>query len=124
MAIWQVILIFGIITVAFDGIWATIAQRTGYAYSKGIWGSFLLYAIAGGMAFQNSDFLTGMLAGGGVAGVDATIGWWVSWIIGPGRLPDTIAKEARPNAIIKAIIRVIMMGAIFGFLGALVKLIF
>lgn len=124
MDVWQVILIFGAIAIAFDAIWATIARAKGYTYSKGMWGSFLIYVIAGGVASPNGYLIYGLVSGMGVAGIEATIGWWISWVIGPGRLPDTISKEARPKAIIQAIILVMFTGALLGILGAFVKYIF
>jgi hypothetical protein len=121
METWQAILIFGVIAIFFDGIWATIAKAKGYTYSKGAWVSFLIYAIAGLMASQNGSFIDGIISGAGVAFIEATIGWWLSWVIGPGRLPETISKEARPKAIINAIVIVTSTGALFGSLGALVN---
>jgi hypothetical protein len=120
METWQVILIFGVIAVVFDGTWATIAKAKGYTYSKGMWVSFLIYAIAGITAGQNGSFIDGIISGAGVAIIEATIGWWLSWVIGPGRLPDTISKEARPKAIINAIFIVTFTGVLFGLLGAIV----
>jgi hypothetical protein len=124
MEIWKTILIFGLIAIAFDGIWATIARAKSYTYSKGAWVSFLIYAIAGGVASQSTGIVDGIVSGACVAGIEATIGWWISWMIGPGRLPDTISKEARPKAIVNAIVIVMLTGALFGFLGAIVKSVF
>ena len=121
METWQVILIFGVLAIVFDGIWATIAKAKGYTYSKGMWVSFLIYVIAGVIASKNGSFIDGIISGAGVAFIEATIGWWLSWVIGPGRLPDTISKEARPKAIINAVITVTITGALFGSLGALVN---
>ena len=89
-----------------------------------MWVSFLIYAIAGGLANQHKYFIDGMVTGLYVAAIDSTIGWWVSWVIGPGRLPDTVPKETRPKAIINAISLTIFTGIIFGLLGAIVKSIF
>ncbi len=124
MEILQVVLTFGSIAIAFDGIWSALARAKGYTYSKGMWVSFLIYAIAGGVTKQNGNLINGLTSGIGVAAIEATIGWWVSWVIGPGRLPDTISKEARPGAIVKAIVIAMFTGAGFGILGAFVKSIF
>ncbi|MBI5304977.1 MAG: hypothetical protein HY868_22790 [Chloroflexi bacterium] len=121
METWQVILVFGVLAIVFDGIWATIAKAKGYTYSKGMWVSFLIYVIAGVMGSQNGSFMDGIISGAGVAIIEATIGWWVSSVIGPGRLPDTVSKEARPKAIMNAIVIVTLTGALFGLLGALVN---
>jgi hypothetical protein len=124
MEVWQVILIFGFIAIVFDGIWSTVAQAKGYTYSKGTWISFLIYTTAGVVAKQNGSLINGSMSGAGVAGIEATIGWWVSWMIGPGRLPDTFSKEARSKAIFQTIVFVMLTGALFGILGAFIKYIF
>jgi hypothetical protein len=124
MNTWQVIAIFGVVAIAFDAIWATIARAKGYTYSKGAWVSFIIYTFAGFVAGQTGNAINGVISGAGVAFIEATIGWWVSWLIGPGRLPDTISKDARPRAIINAIVIVTLTGAFFGFLGALAKTLF
>jgi hypothetical protein len=121
MNTWQAIATFGVAAIAFDAIWATTARAKGYAYSKGMWVSFIIYMLAGFVAAQTGNFINGVISGAGVAFIEATIGWWVSWLIGPGRLPDTISKDARPRAIFNAIVIVTLTGAFFGFLGALVK---
>ena len=124
MEVWQVILTFGIIAIVFDGIWSLVVRANGYTYSKGAWVSFLIYAVAGAVTIQNGNLINGLISGVGVAAIEATIGWWVSWVIGPGRLPDTISKEARPGAIAKAIVFVMLTGALFGIFGSFVKSIF
>jgi hypothetical protein len=120
MDVVPVILIFGLIAILFDGVWSVVAKTKGYSYSKGAWVSSLIFAFAGGVAMKNGNFYSGFIAGIGVAAIDATVGWWVSWVIGPGRLPEKISKSARTRAIVKAIIFVLIMGALLGMLGAFV----
>jgi hypothetical protein len=118
MPVWQTILLFGLIAIAFDTIWATIARAKGYSYSKGMWVSFLAYTFAGGVAAQSGNIFDGSFTGLGVSGIEATIGWWISWVIGPGRLPVTVSKEAAPRVILRTITIVMLIGACLGVLGA------
>jgi hypothetical protein len=72
------------------------------------------------MAAQSGNIFTGSFTGMGVAGIDATIGWWVSWLIGPGRLPLTGSEGSLPKVIFRIIMYVMAIGACFGALGAAV----
>jgi len=121
MELLKVILVFGLIVIAFDGIWATIAKAGGYTYANGIWCSWLIYILAGVVAYQNENPLYGLISGMFVAGIDATIGWWVSSVIGPGRIPDKISQKDRPKVIRNAILTVMIHGAMLGLLGAFLK---
>jgi hypothetical protein len=56
------------------------------------------------------------LAGGITGFVDATLGWYISWIIGPGR-PDI---ETDANGITLSIMFVIFIGVVIGFIGGLI----
>jgi hypothetical protein len=122
MNLWQTILVFGALVVVFDGIWATIAHHSNYSYAKGMWVSWLIYTVAGGIAcWHSSSILVGTWAGLGVAAIEATIGWQVSAVIGPGRLPESITSKEAPKAIATAILTVILTGAGLGTVGAVLS---
>jgi hypothetical protein len=110
MPILQTTILFGFIAIVFDAIWATIARAKNYSYTKGMWISFLIYTLAGAVAAQSGNIIIGVLSGSCVAFIEATTGWWISWLIGPGRLPDTITKEVLPRAILMAITNVTLIG--------------
>ncbi len=93
MALWQTILFFGVVVIIFDGVWALVARSKEYNYARGTWVSLLIYLIAGGVTARSGGVLAGLLGGLITAGVEATIGWWISWKIGPGRLPNTDLRD-------------------------------
>lgn len=47
----------------------------------------------------------------------AILGWALSWLIGPGRLPP---EELRPAGIVATVIMVILSAALLGLVGALI----
>ena len=56
------------------------------------------------------------LASGITSLVDSTLGWYISWVIGPGRP----VVEMDSTAIISTIFFVTLLGAILGFIGGLI----
>ena len=78
-----------IAVVLFDAIAALASRSMGFAYTNASYGSFLIYAIAGFFGAKVASWKGAALVGLALGLVDATIGWAVSWVIGPGRPPDT-----------------------------------
>lgn len=82
--------------------------------------SFLIYFLDGGFASKHSNILDGLLSGLGVAFIDATIGWWISWMVGPGRLPNTISEKELPQKVVTAIVNVTVIGDLLGIAGSFI----
>jgi hypothetical protein len=120
MTFWQTILVFGGVVIIFDGVWSVLARIRGYNYAKLAWVSLLIYLTAGSVTASGGPVRAGILVGMITAGVDATIGWWLSWKIGPGRLPYTDSKEGLIRIIIVTVGRVMLTGAFCGLVGALI----
>jgi hypothetical protein len=120
MSFWLATLFFCIIVVAFDGIWSVIAQKKHYSYSKGAIISFLIYALAGGVAAYQQSIWYGTISGLIVAGIDATVGWWLSAKIGPGQLPNLSKNTNIPFAILQTAVTVMVFGGAIGTFGAVI----
>jgi hypothetical protein len=91
---WQAILAFGALAVIFDGIWATVARHGGYSYAKGMWVSWLIYTVAGSAAgWHTGKILDGAWTGLGVAAIEATVGWWLSAVIGLDACPTAFPPK-------------------------------
>jgi hypothetical protein len=74
--------------VVFD-LLASVASRTiGFRYGYTTVGSWLIYAAVGFMIGRRADVGAAALGVAIIAVVEATIGWAVSWAIGPGRPPN------------------------------------
>lgn len=105
--------------LAFDATAAIAAETFDFSYSRA-WPTSLL--IWGGTAWAASraaaEVRAGALAGLAVAATDATVGWSISWLIGPG-MPD--ADDRGAGALVATVIAVALMGgavgALAGFLG-------
>ena len=70
-----------------DVLFAIGEIRFGIDYDLVTWVAYPLYALAGYFATRCGGLALGALGGALTSLVDATIGWAVTWVMGPGRLP-------------------------------------
>jgi hypothetical protein len=113
----RVVLTFAAIVVLFDAIGAFAARTLDFDYSVLSIGSWFIYAAAGFFAAERSRWVPGILAGATTGLADATLGWWVSWLIGPGRP----AGEWNALMLMAAAISVVITASLVGLLGAVVR---
>lgn len=76
--------------VAFDLLASLAAREIGFSYARASIGSYIIYFAIGFFAARASGaspLRAAAIAGAAGGAIDATIGWAVSWIVGPGRLP-------------------------------------
>jgi hypothetical protein len=100
--------------VVFD-LLASVASRTiGFRYSYATVGSWLIYAAFGFMIGRRVNVGAASLGVAIIALVEATIGWAVSWAIGPGRPPNGIPSI---GVLAITVVLVTATGAIIGALA-------
>lgn len=104
-----------VVIVAFDALASVAAETFDFSYAS-LWPvSFALYALFAFLAARRAGSLTaGVTAGVLVAATDATLGWAVSWWIGPGA-PDASDRDA--GNLVFAALFVVSVGAALGLLG-------
>jgi hypothetical protein len=73
--------------VVFDAVASVASLQIGFKYVYASAGSYLLYATVGFLAARAGNEANAVAAGALIGVVDATVGWAVSWAIGPGRMP-------------------------------------
>ena len=98
----------------YDAVGAITSLVLGFPYALLSLGSFLIQAAVGFFATRASSLKTGVAVATGVAAVESTIGWSISWAIGPGR---PAAESHSVGLIGAAAIIVTIMGTICGLLG-------
>jgi hypothetical protein len=74
---------------------ASVALHFPYAYAS--FGSVLIYASIGFTVFRRNGLGSAIVAALLVESVDATVGWGISWVIGPGAI-----QNGQANAIVIA----------------------
>jgi len=101
----------------FDFI-ASLASRTFvFDYTKLFWTSWCIYFTAGFIGCRRLGFIGGITSGLVAGFGDATLGWFLSTVVGP-YLPN---RPQQPYGIVLigiTIVIVSMLGAFFGLLGA------
>src|SRR5688572_23636113 len=114
------IVMIGVITVlVYDAVTAAVSLGTGIAYTWFAIGSTGIAILFGFIAARRSQWYVGVVVGAVLGLVDSTLGWAISWSIGPGRPePDMSSAE-----ILFVIIFVTFETAVLGLVGGLLSLI-
>jgi hypothetical protein len=115
----RVILLGAAAILVFDALGSLAAKALGFDYGALSPGSYLIDAAIAFAAARVAGFKAGVLAATTVALIEATAGWAISWIIGPGRLPGVSV-----SVIAGIVVWVTATGALAGAAGAgLAKLV-
>jgi hypothetical protein len=101
--------------LAFDVILAFASRFSGIKYSSASIFSFVLYALIGYIASRPETLLFGVLTATVCGAADASLGWWLSWIIGPGRW---INLELTSIRWLFTFLFMLLLSSLFGFTGA------
>lgn len=115
-----ILLIGSFSVVIFDTIGSLASRKFGFSYSYLLIGSLLIYAIVGFIATKYNGLMFAPLAGGITGFIDSTLGWYISWAIGPCRP----AVEVDANYIFTAILFVVVLSTIFGLVGGFTTKLF
>ena len=81
----RVALLGMIAVVVFDAIASLASLAIGFNYEYSAFGSMVLYCAFGYWASRVRTILFALIVGALMGLVDASLGWAVSWILGPGR---------------------------------------
>ena len=123
MKIAKTVLIFGMIILLFDTMTALFSLRYSVSYTKFALGSWLIYVMSGFVVKQSKWLWKSIVTGTAIAGIDATLGWLISWQLGPGRIPERlITTDAQKYGTIFIIIIVVtLQGTVLGLAGGAIK---
>src|SRR5947208_2681664 len=104
------------IVVVFDTLGALASQQLGFRYSILSIGSYLIYLAITYRSGKQAGVFVATIAGAGIGLIDSTLGWALSWSIGPGRPPQPMSG----TEIVGAIVFVTLFGAALGLVGGAV----
>lgn len=100
--------------IAFDAVASIASLGLGFPYSYATFGSAVLYIVFAYFAARMFGFRAALLLGAIMGITDVTLGWAVSWAIGPGRIAiDTLTLSDWFYTAAFATV----LGAIFGLIG-------
>jgi hypothetical protein len=117
MSILKIALLGIVAVVVFDGVASLASVHFGFAYANATVGSAVVFAIFGLLAGYTRSLVISAVTGAIMGLADATLGWAVSWFIGPGRLPPgqlTIASWS------KSAVTVVVIAMLYALIGGLV----
>jgi hypothetical protein len=113
------ILLGGVAILAFDTLGSLASRRYGFAYSRLMVGSFAIYVASGFVTTTEGSIAPSVFAGAMVGLIESTLGWAISWKIGPGR--PTVDHQAR-SSIVWTVGLVTALGGVFGGIGGWLRL--
>jgi hypothetical protein len=117
------IILGGVGAVIGYDLLASLASRSlGFPYASASVGSYILYLLIGFVAARHASVapIRHAAVAAGIAGLaDASVGWAISWALGPGRLPAGIQMTAAQRVITALIVGAVAagLGALAGVLG-------
>ncbi len=103
--------------VVFDALGSVASKQLGFSYALLIPGSLLIYGAVAALVASRRDWVTGLLAAMAMAITDLTLGWAVSWLIGPGKPPGGFTAVTIVGAIMTAFVGAGLAGSIGAWLG-------
>ena len=116
MSQWVIVTVVGSLAILIFDLCSSLAsQRFGIRYGLFSVGSVAIYFVTGFVAGKAGSIGWAMLAAIIVGGIEATLGWYISWIIGPGRIEEGLTFQFA----LFGVGFTILLAFIFGFLGAL-----
>jgi hypothetical protein len=116
------IVLGSVVVLLFDTIGSLVSKHFRFPYARLASGSHMIWTGVG--AFAAFSALDALVARAAIAGwvvglVDATLGWWISWQIGPGRPLAQLPRPLTRSRLATISILVSVRAAIFGGFGGL-----
>lgn len=111
----SVVLSGALAVILFDTLASFISRKFQISYGLFSIGSFFIYICVGFFGAKYGDLMRAVIIAGIIGVIDSTIGWYISWIIGPGQtnIELTVVNIA------SIIIFVTITALLFGLVGAL-----
>lgn len=112
---WKIVGLGVLAVLAFDTVASFASVGFGFPYEYAAVGSILIYATVGYLVFRRLGLFNAVGAALLVEVVDATLGWYISWQIGPGALP---AGQATTAVIATTFVLVLIFAAVCAVIGS------
>jgi len=113
----NVALLGSVVIVVYDIVASLLSRRFGWEYFLFSIGSAIIYTAVGYLASKGGPFYSAVLAATLVGLIDVTLGWYISWVIGPGRIESGFDA----NVFIQSAGFVMAFSATFGGIGGAIS---
>jgi hypothetical protein len=106
------LVLLGVLTViAFDALASLASRSLDFPYLYATIGSLLIYAALGFTLGRTASVSFAAASVAVIAFTEATIGWWLSGIIGPGKPKSGLVSSTQ---IVTTVVSMVVIGAIIG----------
>ena len=112
---WKIVSLGTVAVLVFDTTASFASKGLGFPYAYASIGSVLIYAMVGYFTYRRCGLVRAVGAAVLVELVDATLGWFISWQIGPGALPT---DQVSTPIIATAIVSVLIFAAVCALIGS------
>ena len=112
---WKIVCSGVVVVLVFDTVASFASKGLGFPYWYASIGSVLIYAMVGYFTYRQSGLVRAVVAAVLVELVDATLGWFISWQIGPGALP---ADQVSTPIIAETIVFTLIFAAVCALIGS------
>jgi hypothetical protein len=103
-----------ITVLLFDALASFASLVIGFNYGRASFVSAVMYIAFTFFCARKFGFGTALLLGAAMGLTDATLGWAISWAIGPGRLAAEIYS---PSAVVFTAVLMVVLGLTYGLIG-------
>jgi hypothetical protein len=114
----KVIVLASAAVLVFDTLASMASMMLGFSYALASVGTFLIYSATGFYATKYANLKMGLLSSAIIGLIDVTLGWAISWTIGPGK---PVLQTIDLGGIVLIIASVTLMATMSGLFGGLVS---
>lgn len=111
------LLIVFLSVLAFDTFASLASQTFQIEYGLFIFGSILIYLCVGFFGEKYGNLALAIITSALTGLIDSTLGWYISWIIGPGK----ILGELDFLVVFSTIVFTVLLASFFGLIGGLIS---
>lgn len=103
--------------LAFDTLASFISQIFQIDYVLFSIGSAVIYFCIGFFGTKYGNFALAIISSALTGIIDSTLGWYISWIVGPGKI------DIEPDLVIKfsTVVTVVLIAVFFGLIGSVIS---
>ncbi len=102
------------LVLAFDALGAGAARLFGFRYTLLLFGTYAIYLFVTYRAARRHGVLAAVAFGAILGLADQTLGWAISWLIGPGRPAEPLTVVSAAGVVALSV----LLGTAVGVLGA------
>jgi hypothetical protein len=114
----KVIVLASVAVLVFDILASMVSMMLGFSYALASVGAFLIYGATGFYATKYANLKMGLFSSAIIGLIDVTLGWAISWTIGPEK---SVLQTIDLGGIVLVIVSVTLIATLSGLFGGFVS---